>query len=442
MLPFAGLSPKLLTPSEFTSPVKQGYPELDEMVSSHPLLSPASILAAVTSTPSESGTHTNSVPDGGSPRSPPHLSQPLSESQDTLTCVSPGNTPASGSVLPSESVPSPCDDGGHGDGGHGDGGDDSDGTGSDGEVKADATLTEFEPLGVPSEVGQLRAADVPLPLETSSEEEVPTAEDTRTAFESIMELIDGGASGTSSLRKSTELVQSSFDDFAELLINPGKLRDQERELQSREEAFPKDSPALSEGCHSPVVGSDVASHSTTSFPDVLKSTSGQDPLTNTGEDAGDSDGGGTLDNQWPDIGVPELPRDTPRGGDVPEVVSVKGAVSNEFCQVGAGLLMPSALTEIQDVFQVRDNNLDIEVSNAAPDLLDQEISMESKTALEPEEVAVRTKSRSRKRPKRGKKQAVGLTEAPRYVLNIGNVVCIMTPFFPPAIVILMVILYK
>ena len=371
-----------MTPSEFTSPIKLES-GLDEMMSSHSLLSPASIIAGA----AEGGASTADVL--------PHGAQPYSVPQDTLS----ESKPPSASDVPSEPPVQFNND--------------------NGELEVETDGAEIEPESgavgegsVPNGAGRCpaRAEDVPLPLETSSEEEMPSAEDTQKAFESIMELIDGGPS---SHRKSTELVQSSFDEFTELLTNPEKLQEQERELQSHEEALPKDEPEVS---RSPVAGSD-ASLSTASFPDVLKSTSVQDPPANVAEGAGDSDGGG-VDTQWPDLGAPEQPRETGHV-DMAEAVSVKAAISNELFQVGVGegLLMPSALTDMQDF---HDNSVDTEVSKAAPDLLDQEVPTETKASFEAEEGVVRTKSRSRRRAKRGKKQnatGVGVTElleAPRY----------------------------
>lgn len=258
-----------------------------------------------------------------------------------------------------------------------------------------------------------QAEDVPLPLETSSEDDAPSPEATKRAFESIME-----TSEISSLRKPTsELNPSSFDDFAELLANPEKLQEQEQEqerkLQDREEAEADDVPGIGAGDHSsPAISSD-ASHSTSSVPDVLKSTSTKNPPIDA--DAGDSD----MDTQWPDIGVPEPTRDTAvhLRSNLAEAVSVKGAVSNEVCQVvpDSELLMPFALTGMHE-FQVQD---EVEKLNVAPDLLHQEV--EGEGALEAEEGTLKTKSRSRKRSKRGKKQtatSLGVTEfmeAPRYV---------------------------
>lgn len=410
MFVIADASPKLLTPSEFTSPTKS------EIGLSHPLLSPASILAAVTvdqqspdSTASVS--HTKATPhhvSSGLASTP----QSLSDMQDTLTFVSSNfENLASGSILP-------CDD-------------DSDANISvvDGvSIGSESCAIEGnEDIASRIDDCTLRAEHVPLPTETSSEDE-PSAEETKKTFESILEFLDGDKSEMSNLRKPTEPNQSSFEEFAELLTNPENLQEQEKGLQDADQLFVLEEAPTN--C-TPAVASSV-SHSASSFPDVLKSTSDQDPpLYGLHEDKSVIElDGMSMDTQWPDIGAPELSRDKAgislsENCDLAEAIPVEGAVSNELFQVDsqAGLRMPSALT---DTHLEQDDVMEMSAAHG-PDLLDQELSLEAMLSLEAEEGASKVKSRSRKRYKKGKKQSAnalasfGVTEvleAPKYVCNL------------------------
>jgi hypothetical protein len=258
--------------------------------------------------------------------------------------------------------------------------------------------------------------DVPLPVETSSEDEAPSAEDTRNTFASIMELIDGGTFGNSSLKESGSGVQSHLDDNLE------KLQEHAMELQSHEEGAPRDS----ETQYSPVLSSDTGP----SFPDGLKTTSSHDPLK-------DEAGGpveGEVGAQWPDIVIPPEMPDNSGSCSQSDAVSVEnlellpdntGLGASGFVKSqessGTGFLMPSALTELHDL-QVLDNSVDVQVSNAEPTMIDQEVPMETRSPLESEEGFVRTKTRSRKRSRRGKKKVnnvdvTELLEAPRYTID-------------------------
>lgn len=359
------------------------------LVTSQPLLSPASIVASATAS--------HDTTPGGVPSLPVQpftgslTDPPLSDIQDTLTSVS--------SNLNGPLPASPDDDTINN--GSSNAGDNAETVLEKEDTFSDENIDEKGP-------------------ETASEDEVPNLEDTQKAFDSIMEFLD-----VDNKAEVSKPDQPSFDEFTELLSNPEKLQEQEKELQLAEES--KDLP-LGEDDPSLVISSDK-SHSSF-FPDVLKSTLGQDPPlyeADTEVRMRESEV-----SHWPDIGVPGPPPETLQTNssqcDLAEANYVAGAVSNEMYQAasGLGLLMPSALADLQ-MLEIQDNSVDVEVSNNAPDLLDQEALLDTKWILEADEGSLKAKSKPKKRSRRGKKQNAGASmsvaevlEAPRCVGRSDN----------------------
>ena len=369
-------SPKLLTPSEFTSPVKSE----SGLVTSQPLLSPASIVASATASHDTSPGVVPSLPV--QPLTGSLTNPPLSDTQDTLTSVSSNlNDP----------LPISADD------------DTIDSGSPNAGVNTETVLAKENTFSDEN-------IDEKGP-ETASEDEVPNLEDTQKAFDNIMEFLD-----VDHKAEVSKIDKPTFDEFTELLSNPEKLLEQEKELQLAEE--PQDQP-LVEDDPSLEVSSDK-SHSSF-FPDVLKSTSGQDPpLHESDTEVRMSE---SEVSHWPDIGVPGPPAEplqiSSSQCNLPEANYVAGAVSNEMYQAGSssGLLMPSALADLQMV-EVEDNGVDVDNT---PDLLDQEPSLDTKWTLEVGEGNLKPKSKPKKRSRRGKKQNTGASmsvaevlEAPRY----------------------------
>ena len=231
---------------------------------------------------------------------------------------------------------------------------------------------------------------LPLPPEMSSEDdEMPNIEDTRKTFDNLLELLGGNKSD---LQRPVEPQQASFSEFAELLTNPEKLK---RELAGAEDPEPEVAD------NHPEISLD-SSHSKSSYPDVLRSTSDPDlPL----EDAGVLEGRDS-DSHWPDIGALALPKDgVAHREDIDKAMPVKETISNEFCVEVDNCQFPSA--ELERVSDLQDIMVDRE-SALAPDILEQDIS----AAVEAEAVSLKSKSKQRKRPRRVKKQNIcqGATE--------------------------------
>lgn len=424
-----------MTPSEFTSPLKLES-DLHKVIPSHPLLSPASIRAsALLDQPTVTddtaiSNQTISLPLDASDQVSLPLS--LSDTQGTLTSVT-------ANVQEPAVMPSALDD------------QDATAVHENSEEKVDVPVeSEFGELGKNVRITD----DPPLPpppemVTDDDDDQVPSLEDTQKAFNGIMEFLSIDKPEAA----SQQPIAVSFDEFAELLHNPGKLQEKERGLEMAEE------PALApqiEDSPAEVIGATSAS----SFPDVLKSASYQDlPLASTEvDDSGKSESGKISgEMQWPDIGAPK-----PAGEfaeklqtdkcDLAEACIVSGVVSNEVCQADSQsseerLLMPSALTDLQELqmlgskmemevteskkeveavsskkeVEVVSSKMETEIADISLDLLDQELSAENKWILDMEEGPMKSKSRSRKRSKKGKKMnasppmSMGVTEALRYL---------------------------
>ena len=249
---------------------------------------------------------------------------------------------------------------------------------------------------------------------TGEEKELPTAEDSNMAFDNIIEFLNVDKPEVSNGSATANGHQSSFDEFKELLNNPEKLHQHEEEIKFAVKSIDfSDDISQSEGENSQIASS-AALNSTSSYPDVLKSTACQDSLLNQPEGENENELITECielsETKWPDIGtdtsrkVPET--STSDKCDLAEAVTVKTTLSNEHCQSDGQqpdvqLLMPSALADLDG------SNLNTELSNSTPDLLD-ETSSEVKHSLEFEDGTMKTKPKSRKRSKKGKaKQNVG-----------------------------------
>lgn len=420
-----------MTPSEFTSPLKLES-DLHKVIPSHPLLSPASIRAsALLDQPTVTddtaiSNQTISLPlDVSDQVSLPLL---LSDTPGTLTSVT-------ANVQEPAVMPSALDD------------QDATAVHENSEEKVDVPVeSEFGELGRNVRITD----DPPLPPppemvtdnDDDDDDQVPSLEDTQKAFNGIMEFLSIDEPEAA----SQQPVAVSFDEFAELLHNPGKLQEKERGLEIAEE--PALAPQIED---SPEVIGSVGATSASSFPDVLKSASYQDlpQLSTEVDDSGKSESGKISgEMQWPDIGAPK-----PAGEfaeklqtdkcDLAEACIVSGVVSNEVCQADSQsseerLLMPSALTDLQELqvlgskmemevteskkeVEAVSSKMETEIADISPDLLDQELSAENKWILDMEEGPMKSKSRSRKRSKKGKKMnasppmSMGVTEALRYL---------------------------
>lgn len=254
-------------------------------------------------------------------------------------------------------------------------------------------------------------ASLPL-VAASDEDEVPSAEESQKAFDNIMELLN-----VVDKSDTATAAEPSFEEFTELLSNPDKLQERERELQVMDEIVnppegvsPPEGPATpKEDAKEPseVVTSAFASSTSASFPDVVKPATYQELLPNVTQEVTEtkeleiatSNG---AEAEWPDIGAAEVPTGLDESVQPHVVVAAPNGVQNEVYiednePPDVGLLMPSALTDMP-----------VEVPNIGPDLLEQEAPTDSKLALENEEGAAKVRSRSRKRSKK-KKQTGAMT---------------------------------
>lgn len=268
---------------------------------------------------------------------------------------------------------------------------------------------------LPSEgVVEESALNPQLSPEPPDEEEAPSASESQKAFDSIMELLHVEKSAAAATPPQKE---ATFEEFTELLKNPDKLREQEREYegQNQEEdvpAVPKEDPPLGEAADPEAVTSTLAS-STSSFPDVVRPATYQDPpLTVSQEDVETQHRevapASMPETQWPDIGAAQGPSplaekvsmsdNTEAERTGPQQVQSEVYIADSE-PPDIGLLMPSALTDIP-----------LEVPTLAPDLLEQEASADNRSNGEVgvrEEGPGKVKSKPRKRTKR-KKQSAGV----------------------------------
>ncbi len=244
--------------------------------------------------------------------------------------------------------------------------------------------------------------------------ELPSAEDSKQAFDSIMELLSVAKPRADS-SDTVDGNQATFDEFKELLSNPEKLQQQEEEIKSSDKFSVPDDATQSEGEIFQVVSSSPM-NPVSSYPDVLKSTACQDSKPNQDEEENNKESMtedvSEAEAKWPDIGA-DVPKDVPGNSksdkcDFAEAGIIESVLSNEHYQSDnhERLLMPSAIADVQDL-GMQGSNLNVDLSNSTPDLLD-ETSSGVKQSLELEEGTVKTKSKPRKRSKRGKaKQNTG-----------------------------------
>ena len=380
---YIGASPKLLTPSEFTSPLKS---EATPDSTVPPLLSPASIVAsASTDQPSES------TVVSGDPRSSTQASVPtLSETQATLTCVSSDTVDSDHESIPPAVNP--------------------DKLSQEGQIGQGVLMLD----------GKENDAAV---LEDAPGEEMPSAEDRRKTLDSIMKVLS-----VDEPNSSGGAVVDDQQPVEEIHGNPPQQQEETAKNPDSEEA------TQSEGDHS-----FVAAMNSASFPDVLKSTACQDlPYSEAkGEDSSGikTEGVGLNESQWPDIGSHvEVERTSKEECNLPEANHVQAALSNEYYHsdgqpVDAGLLMPSAIADLQEA-DVQGSTLSAELSNSTPDLLD-ETSSEVKEYLDLEVGTIKTKPKSRRRSRRSRaKQNSGpVTPAGTEVLEVPRLVSFKLSIF-------------
>lgn len=380
---FAGTSPKLLTPSEFKSPVK-AEPELEKGMIQPALLSPASIVASTTTNPIQTSNSYDQAISTSNSQSSGH--PPSVPDNDTLTSVT---------LSLEESHPPPLD-----------ATNDSVHVHEEHEVEPVEAADSVDKggRGMDNEVEVMENGavaggriDAPVPQETE-EDTAPSAEDTQKTFDSIMEFLN--------VDPPEATISEQPADNPDLRKPEGVPEESSADATTPQENEPKK----------------LANSSfTASFPDVVKPATYQESVLNVDEDKD------VVESKWPDIGAPEPSIEYVQPADV----RVNSAVSNSEVYIeeselpGVGLLMPSALADVQDL-TVTGSGVEMEAANSTPDLLEQEVSIEVKGPLDSEDGTLKVKSKPRKKTKRGKKQnaekssCVGVVEvvdAPRYIIQ-------------------------
>jgi len=319
----------------------------------------------------------------------------------------------------------------------------------------------------------------------SGRDQVASLEGNRDVFESIMEFLGGNTTPLEGLN------ETSYDEFTELLANPEKLQEQERELLKQERDVEDGgestiAPDKVEDKEEVLPSTKCISSVTNPFPDVLTSTSGQSASLAGGENQTEDEGVSKM-SQWLDLGA--IPSPSPPGnpsssgekgelfeacrvhgttsklpeaGHMQDVTSdqlpgaghmqdvnsnkwlevghmqamtsdklpwdghmqdmtsnklpvashvegpassllseVHSTISNELYRVNQELMMPSALADLQEL--QLPGSVEEDLSNGAPDLLSGE-GAGKRVGVVGEEVPVKTKSRPKRRSKKGKKQ--------------------------------------
>lgn len=351
-------SPRLLTPSEFSSPAKTEG--LVDITPSQPLLSPASIMAAQAT-------------------QEPELQ--ASQQSDSVLLPDTGTSVTNNF----ESIVEPNQDGmpeKH----------------SQEDVITSSPVVETEvprdfPSGGTQENSQLQASsDVNIVenVEEHSEEDGPEVEVVQKAFDNIFDILE--------VEPSHECGQKqTYEEFTELLVNPTKLQEQEAALENAGEIVSLHNETPQSGDeHSQIVN---AAATKSPLLDVLKSSSQgrlEDVLAGTNEAS-------TL--QWPEIGgelsVTVIPSTAECDLDVTD--DVKGELSSEK----PDQFMPSALSGSQDS---QDHGGDDETISTTHQDQDETSG----------EIVTKTRAKGRKRNKKGKKPltsagVVEVSDVPRCI---------------------------
>lgn len=456
---FTADSPKLLTPSEFTLPAKVEDTH-DSAVPLCPLLSPASIRDAANSNETSQvndlmkNEDLGHVPIGNQPINSSHSRSDVHSSLTAVTseCDNPSKNDElaeglltgleSNATVPETVSPESSDV--------------VDSSARDQLRQKSAEVEDDLDITVQVHTSSSNSARTVPIHESTSEEDEPSVQATQKAFDNIFKLLDVEKPQSPSLGMPSESNQHSFDEFTELLRDPVKLQEQEEALRVAGEIVSLHNETPQSGDeHSQIVNA-AATKSSASFLNVLRAKSSSQNE-NEMEDMEDDHNGGASDSriegsnesQQPDSGTSEVPltKESSQSTiyDLDEASAVKGVVSSELYQKdnqlpGLRLTMPSALGSPLDSQLQPNDQLGLGVPGIPPDDLNQnnpalpmayplqDALTQSKPAFESVEGVLKTKSRSRRRSRKGKKQiSSGLTsadvpvemlEAPRYSLSL------------------------